>query len=57
MLKACELIGILPEHCLYLGDDLRDMQAANAANMHGIIAITAMLAATRPLQTGMPGAA
>ena len=38
MLKACELIGILPEHCLYLGDDLRDMQAANAANMHGIIA-------------------
>lgn len=38
MLKACELIGIAPEDCLYLGDDLRDMQAANAVNMRGIIA-------------------
>jgi len=38
MLKACELIGVLPEQCLYLGDDLRDMQAANASGMRGIIA-------------------
>ena len=38
MLKACELIGVTPEQCLYLGDDLRDMQAANAAAMRGIIA-------------------
>jgi 2-phosphoglycolate phosphatase len=38
MLKACEIINTAPEHCLYLGDDLRDMQAANAANMRGIIA-------------------
>lgn len=38
MHKACELIGVSPEDCLYLGDDLRDMQAANAANMRGIIA-------------------
>ncbi len=38
MLKACELIDVAPEHCLYLGDDLRDMQAANAAAMRGIIA-------------------
>ena len=38
MLKACELIGVAPEHCLYLGDDLRDMQAASAAKMPGIIA-------------------
>ncbi|HEY0664652.1 MAG TPA: HAD-IA family hydrolase [Gallionella sp.] len=38
MLKACELIGVTPEQCLYLGDDLRDMQAANAAGMRGIIA-------------------
>ncbi|MDD5384153.1 MAG: HAD-IA family hydrolase [Gallionella sp.] len=38
LLKACELIGVAPEHCLYLGDDLRDMQAANAAKMPGIIA-------------------
>jgi len=38
MLKACEIIGATPEQCLYLGDDLRDMQAANAAAMRGIIA-------------------
>lgn len=38
MLKACEIIGVTPGQCLYLGDDLRDMQAANAAAMRGIIA-------------------
>ncbi|MCX7192335.1 MAG: HAD-IA family hydrolase [Proteobacteria bacterium] len=38
MLKACEIINVAPENCLYLGDDLRDMQAANAANMRGVIA-------------------
>ena len=38
MLKACEIIGVTPGQCLYLGDDLRDMQAANAAAMPGIIA-------------------
>jgi len=38
MLKACELIGVTPAQCLYLGDDLRDMRAANAAGMAGIIA-------------------
>jgi len=38
MLHAAEQINIAPEHCLYLGDDKRDMEAANAANMRGIIA-------------------
>ena len=38
LLKACEIIGIAPAQCLYLGDDLRDMQAANAAGMPGVIA-------------------
>ncbi|HUW25062.1 MAG TPA: phosphoglycolate phosphatase [Gallionella sp.] len=38
LLKACELLGVLPQQCLYLGDDLRDIQAANAAGMPGIIA-------------------
>ena len=38
MLKACEIIGVSPAQCLYLGDDLRDMQAANASGMRGIIA-------------------
>jgi phosphoglycolate phosphatase len=38
MLHAATLIGVAPEHCLYLGDDKRDMEAANAAQMRGIIA-------------------
>jgi phosphoglycolate phosphatase len=38
LLKACELAGVAPHECLYLGDDRRDMQAANAAGMPGIIA-------------------
>jgi N-acetyl-D-muramate 6-phosphate phosphatase len=38
LLKASEIMGALAANCLYLGDDLRDMQAANAAGMRGIIA-------------------
>jgi phosphoglycolate phosphatase len=38
MLHAAKLMGVAPEQCLYLGDDLRDMQAAQAAGMAGIIA-------------------
>jgi 2-phosphoglycolate phosphatase len=38
LLRACELMNIAPENCIYLGDDLRDMQAAQAANMRSIIA-------------------
>jgi len=38
LLMACQLIGVAPAQCLYLGDDLRDMRAANAAGMPGIIA-------------------
>jgi phosphoglycolate phosphatase len=38
MLAACKLIKIAPVQCLYLGDDKRDMEAANAVNMRGIIA-------------------
>ncbi len=38
LLKACGIIGVVATEGLYLGDDLRDMQAANAAGMPGIIA-------------------
>ncbi|MBI5917828.1 MAG: HAD-IA family hydrolase [Nitrosomonadales bacterium] len=38
MLHAAELMGIAASHCLYLGDDLRDMQAGRAAGMKSIIA-------------------
>ena len=39
LLKAGQILGIAPAQCLYLGDDERDMQAANAAAMPGIIAV------------------
>lgn len=38
MLHAAQLCGIPAQNCLYLGDDKRDIDAANAANMKGIIA-------------------
>lgn len=37
LLEACRQTGVVPAETLYLGDDLRDMQAANAAGMRGII--------------------
>jgi 2-phosphoglycolate phosphatase len=33
LLKACEELGVAPGRCLYVGDDLRDIQAAQAAHM------------------------
>ncbi len=38
LLHAARLAGAAPANCLYLGDDLRDMEAAQAAGMKGIIA-------------------
>ena len=38
LLKACEEMSVAAASSLYLGDDLRDMQAAQAAGMRGIIA-------------------
>jgi phosphoglycolate phosphatase len=36
LLHAAKQINILPQNCMYLGDDLRDMQAAQAAGMRPI---------------------
>ena len=33
LLTACEQLGVAPAATLYVGDDLRDIQAAQAANM------------------------
>ncbi len=38
LLHAAGLMHVAPEDCIYLGDDLRDMEAAQAAGMTGIIA-------------------
>ena len=39
LLHACALLGIAPEKAVYIGDDERDVQAANAANMRSIGAL------------------
>ncbi|MDF1587666.1 MAG: HAD-IA family hydrolase [Gammaproteobacteria bacterium] len=38
MLHACELINIAPEHCLYIGDAARDIEAGKNANMRTVAA-------------------
>ena len=51
MLHAANKMGVAPEYCLYLGDDKRDMDAANAANMQGIIALYGYIDPLAPLDT------
>lgn len=36
LLKACEILQIAPKNVLYMGDDQRDIQAAEAAGMYSI---------------------
>lgn len=38
LFEAAKRIGVLPEHCWYVGDDLRDIQAGQAAGMTTIAA-------------------
>ena len=38
LLHASRLIGLAPAECLYIGDDLRDIQAARAAGMGALAA-------------------
>jgi phosphoglycolate phosphatase len=39
MLLACELAGSRPEHCVYIGDARRDIEAGRNANMHTLVAL------------------
>ena len=36
LLHAAQELGLAPGHCVYLGDDLRDVQAARAAGMRSV---------------------
>ena len=38
LLHAAALIGVNPAHIIYVGDDERDIQAAHAAGMRGVVA-------------------
>ena len=48
LLHAATQIGVAPEDCWYVGDDERDITAANAANMKSIIAHYGYLGGTDP---------
>ncbi|HEY7872344.1 MAG TPA: phosphoglycolate phosphatase [Rudaea sp.] len=38
ILRACEIAGVAAAHCIYVGDDLRDIEAGRAAGMRTIAA-------------------
>jgi 2-phosphoglycolate phosphatase len=48
LLEAARRIKILPSECWYVGDDLRDIQAAQAAGMTSIAAAWGYCGATEP---------
>ena len=38
LIHAADVLQVKPEHCIYIGDAQRDIQAANAANMFSVTA-------------------
>ncbi len=48
LLHAAEVSGVAPEHCIYIGDDLRDIQAGNAAAMKTLAVTWGYLGDTDP---------
>ncbi len=36
LLQACAMAGVVPEHCLYVGDDLRDVEAGARAGLRTV---------------------
>jgi 2-phosphoglycolate phosphatase len=38
LLEAARRLGLAPNHCVYVGDDLRDIQAGRAAGMYTVAA-------------------
>jgi len=45
MLHAARLAGVDPEQCIYVGDALRDVQAAHAAGMPALVALYGYISA------------
>lgn len=48
LLYAARQLNVLPQHCLYVGDDLRDMQSARAAGMRAVAAAYGYCGHTAP---------
>jgi phosphoglycolate phosphatase len=50
LLEAARRIGVAPEACAYVGDDLRDVQAGRAAGMATLAAAWGYLGQGDPVQ-------
>ncbi|MBA3581803.1 MAG: HAD-IA family hydrolase [Gammaproteobacteria bacterium] len=48
LLHACKLIQRQPSQCVFLGDDIRDVQAGNAAGIPTLIALYGYIDANEP---------
>jgi phosphoglycolate phosphatase len=51
VLKAAELTNLDPKTCLYVGDDLRDIEAGRAAGMKTVAASYGYCGCTEPIQS------
>ncbi len=51
LLLACERVGVAPVDCLYVGDDLRDIQAGRAAGMQTVAAAWGYVGYGTPIDT------
>lgn len=51
LLTACRQINMAPDHCIYLGDDIRDVQASLAAGVKPIVALYGYLGNCAPPET------
>ena len=53
LLLACNQIDVKPEHCIYVGDAERDVQAAKAAGMKTVVALFGYIDSTdKPAEWG-----
>ena len=53
LLMACAQVGVKPEHCVYVGDAERDIQAGKAAGMQTVVALFGYIdASDRPAEWG-----
>ncbi|NUZ07091.1 phosphoglycolate phosphatase [Piscinibacter koreensis] len=50
LLEAARRLGIAPEACCYVGDDLRDVQAGRAAGMRTVVAAWGYLGDGEPIE-------
>jgi phosphoglycolate phosphatase len=51
LLEAARRVGLEPSQCMYVGDDVRDVQAGRAAGMTTVIAGWGYLGIGEPIET------